>query len=126
MPNLKSAFKAIRQDKKRRERNQKVATELKSLAKKFVMALAAKKIDEAKKLGVALVSKLDKARSKGMLHRNFVSPSRRFILVEARAGYATDLRVLDVERGTTCGAGGLLGGGGFIPHSTVLVGFAGP
>jgi len=63
---------------------------------------------------------------KGMLHRNFVSPSRRFILVEARAGYATDLRVLDVERGTTCGAGGLLGGGGFIPHSTVLVGFAGP
>jgi len=63
---------------------------------------------------------------KGMLHRNFVSPSRRFILVEARAGYAADRRVLDVDRGTTCGAGGLLVDGGFYPDSTVFVGFAGP
>ena len=80
MPNIKSAFKAIRQDKKRRARNQKVATELKSLAKKFVMALAANKTDEAKKFGASLVSKLDKARSKGMLHRNTVSRKRARIL----------------------------------------------
>ncbi|MDD4879719.1 MAG: 30S ribosomal protein S20 [Candidatus Omnitrophica bacterium] len=80
MPNLQSAFKRIRQDKKRRERNQKVETELKSLAKRFMMALAAKKADEAKKLGATLVSKLDKARSKGMLHRNTVSRKRARIL----------------------------------------------
>ncbi|MFA5339899.1 MAG: 30S ribosomal protein S20 [Candidatus Omnitrophota bacterium] len=80
MPNLKSAFKAIRQDKKKRARNQKVETELKSLTKKFTMALAAKKADEAKKLGISLVSKLDKARSKGMLHRNTVSRKRARIL----------------------------------------------
>ena len=80
MPNIKSASKAIRQDKKRRARNQKVATEIKSLAKKFVMALAAKKTDEAKKFGASLVSKLDKARSKGMLHRNTVSRKRARIL----------------------------------------------
>lgn len=80
MPNLKSAFKSMRQDKKKRERNRKVDTELKSLAKKFVMALTAKKTDEAKKLGTALVSKLDKARSKGMLHRNTASRKRSRIL----------------------------------------------
>ena len=80
MPNLKSAFKAIRQDKKKRERNTKVETELKSLAKKFTMALAANKKDEAKKLGATLVIKLDKARSKGMLHRNTVSRKRARIL----------------------------------------------
>ena len=80
MPNLKSAFKSMRQDKKRRERNQKVATELKSLAKKFVMALAAKKIDEAKKFGATLVSKLDKARSKGMMHRNTASRKKARVL----------------------------------------------
>jgi ribosomal protein S20 len=44
------------------------------------MALAAKKIDEAKKFGASLVSKLDKARSKGMLHRNTVSRKRARIL----------------------------------------------
>ncbi len=80
LPNLKSAFKAIRQDKKKRARNQKVETELKSLTKKFTMALAAKKADEAKKLGIALVSKLDRARSKGMIHRNTVSRKRARIL----------------------------------------------
>ena len=80
MPNLKSAFKAIRQDKKKRARNQKVETELKSLTRKFTMALAAKKADEAKKLGIALVSKLDRARSKGMIHRNTVSRKRARIL----------------------------------------------
>ena len=80
MPNIKSASKAIRQDKKRRARNQKVETEIKSLAKKFMMALAAKKTDEAKKFGASLVSKLDKARSKGMLHRNTVSRKRARIL----------------------------------------------
>lgn len=63
---------------------------------------------------------------KGMLHRNFVSPSRRFILVEARAGYAADRRMLDVDRGITCGAGGLLTGGGFYANSTVFVRVTGP
>ncbi|MFA5164804.1 MAG: 30S ribosomal protein S20 [Candidatus Omnitrophota bacterium] len=80
MPNLPNAAKRIRQDKKRRERNDKVESEIKSLAKKFVMALAAKKNDEAKKLGLSLVSKLDRARSKGIIHRNTVSRKRARIL----------------------------------------------
>ena len=82
MPNLKAAFKTIRQDKKRHERNIKIETEIKSLAKKFTMALAAKHTDEAKKFGAALVSKLDKARSKGVVHRNTVSRKKARILAK--------------------------------------------
>lgn len=80
MPNLRSASKAIRQDKKRRARNQKTDSELKSLAKKFIMAIAAKQVEEARKLGAALVIKIDKARSKGRLHRNTASRKRAHIL----------------------------------------------
>jgi len=80
LPNLPSAFKRIRQDKKRHERNQKITSELKSLAKRFTATLAIKKIDEAKKLGATLISKLDKARSKGIIHRNTASRKRARIL----------------------------------------------
>jgi len=69
----------MRQDKKRRARNSKVENELKSLSKKFVMALNSKTA-EAKKLGLELISKLDKARSKGMIHRNNASRKRSRIL----------------------------------------------
>lgn len=80
LPNLPSAKKRIRQDKKRRARNQKIDSELKSLAKKFIMVLSAKKNDEAKKFGSALVSKLDRARSKGIIHRNTASRKKARIL----------------------------------------------
>jgi len=70
----------MRQDKKRRERNKKFDSDLKSLSKRFVMALSAKATDEAKKLGATLVSKLDKARSKGIIHRNTASRKKARIL----------------------------------------------
>jgi hypothetical protein len=59
--------------------------------------------------------------AKGVLWGNFVSPSRRFILFEAMAGYSYLVRVVDVDRGTTYGAWGLLGEGDFRPQSTVFV-----
>ena len=58
--------------------------------------------------------------STGWLGWNFMSPSRRFILFEAYVGYDSDVRLLDVEKGTTCEASGLLGDGGLDPHSTVF------
>lgn len=79
MPILKSAFKRMRQDKKRHARNLKVENELKSLSKKFAAALNAKSV-ETKKLGLELVSKLDKARSKGMIHKNNASRKKSRIL----------------------------------------------
>jgi hypothetical protein len=46
---------------------------------------------------------------RGILNWNFVSPSRRFVLFFARAGYDGDTRMVDVEKGTTCAAYGLWG-----------------
>lgn len=80
LPILKSAFKRIRQDKKRRLRNSQVESELKSLSKKLQSALSAKKSDEAKALGAKLISKLDKARSKGIIHKNTASRKKSRIL----------------------------------------------
>ncbi len=82
MPNLASAKKRMRQDKKKHERNIKVESELKNLSKKFMTALAAKKNDEAKKLGATLVSKLDRARSKNIIHKNTVSRKKARILTK--------------------------------------------
>lgn len=80
MPILKSAFKRIRQNKKRHLRNLKVKSELKALSKKLNLSLIAKKLDEAKALGVQLISKLEKARSKGIIHKNTASRKKSRIL----------------------------------------------
>jgi small subunit ribosomal protein S20 len=81
LPILKSAFKRMRQDKKKHARNFKVETELKSLSKKFAAASGAKSA-EAIKLGIELVSKLDKARSKGIIHKNKASRKKSRILTK--------------------------------------------
>ncbi len=80
MPITKSAFKRMRQDKKRRLRNLKVKSELKSLSKKLNLSLGAKRLDEAKALGAKLIAKLDKARSKGIIHKNTASRKKSRIL----------------------------------------------
>lgn len=82
LPILQSAFKRMRQDKKRHARNLKIKLELKSLAKKFSMALNAKKADESKKLGARLVSKLDKAASKGIIHKNTACRKKSRVLAK--------------------------------------------
>jgi len=63
---------------------------------------------------------------RGVLWGNYVSPSRRFILLTARAGYGSETRLLDVDQGVSSRAEGLLGGQGFTPHSTVWGGDAVP
>ncbi|MFH1778998.1 MAG: 30S ribosomal protein S20 [Candidatus Omnitrophota bacterium] len=80
MPILKSAFKRMRQNKKRHLRNLKVKSELKALSKKLNLSLSTKKLDEAKALGAQLISKLEKARSKGIIHKNTASRKKSRIL----------------------------------------------
>lgn len=74
MPILKSALKRMRSDKKRRERNQPLLSGLKTRIKKFESLASQKKtkkeLDPALKI---LVSKIDKAASKGVIHKNKAS-----------------------------------------------------
>ena len=73
MPNLRSGYKRIRQDKKRRLRNQAVLTELKSLSREIDSLLLAKKIDEAAKKIHVISPRLDRAAVKGIIPKRRAS-----------------------------------------------------
>jgi len=70
LPHKRSAYKELRKAKKRHSRNIAVKSELKTSIKRFEKLLSEKKTDEAKDYLKTLVSTLDKAVSKGMLHKN--------------------------------------------------------
>jgi small subunit ribosomal protein S20 len=70
VPIEKSAFKELRKAKLRHLCNISTVSELKTLTNKFAKLVSEKKQDEAKKLLNTLISKLDKAASKGVIHKN--------------------------------------------------------
>ncbi len=73
MPILHAAYKSIKVTKRRTARNISIKSLLKTETKKFLDLLAEKKVDESKKQLVKLVSTLDKATSKNIIHRNTAS-----------------------------------------------------
>jgi small subunit ribosomal protein S20 len=68
--NIKSQIKRIRQNEAARERNKPVRTALKSAVRRFHEAADAGNADEAKALAAEVGKKLDKAASKGVIHKN--------------------------------------------------------
>ena len=70
MPIKHAALKQIRKDRKRRQRNQAVQSELKTVTKRLLTLLRDQKLDEAKTLIRVVISKYDRAASKGIIHRN--------------------------------------------------------
>ena len=73
MPILHASYKDIKQSAKRGLRNQSVKSELKTETKKFLDLISSKKMDEAKKQLTYLITQLDKAQSKGIVHKNTAS-----------------------------------------------------
>ncbi|MDP2921455.1 MAG: 30S ribosomal protein S20 [Candidatus Omnitrophota bacterium] len=73
MPILHASYKDIKKSAKRALRNQSVKSELKTETKKFLDLVSAKKMEEAKKQLNFLISQLDKAKSKGIIHKNTAS-----------------------------------------------------
>jgi len=73
MPQIKAAFKAIKQNKKRYARNQAVFNELKNLTRKFNDLAETKDAQNAKTCLKNLISKINKAKSKGILHKKTAS-----------------------------------------------------
>lgn len=70
MPQRKCALKAMRADKKKRLHNLKIKDNIKKLMKNFGKLISAKKIDEAKKILPSIMSSLDKAAKKKIIHAN--------------------------------------------------------
>jgi small subunit ribosomal protein S20 len=68
--NIKSQIKRNRQNAAAHERNKSVKSGLKSAVRKFREAAEAGNADQAKALAAAAGRKLDKAASKGVIHKN--------------------------------------------------------
>lgn len=72
MANIRSALKRMRQNEKRRMRNRKVRSKV-TTAVKAARAALSQQPDDAKALVAAAIRVLDKAASKGVLHKNTVA-----------------------------------------------------
>ena len=70
MANIKSQIKRNKQNEKAHERNKAVKTSLKTAVRKFREAAAAGDKDAAVVAGRDAARKLDKAVSKGVIHKN--------------------------------------------------------
>jgi small subunit ribosomal protein S20 len=68
--NIKSQIKRNRQNEAAHERNKAVKSALKTAVRKFREAAAAGNADEAKVAALDAARRLDKAASKGVIHKN--------------------------------------------------------
>jgi small subunit ribosomal protein S20 len=68
--NIKSQIKRNRQNDAAHERNKSVKSALKTAVRKFRSAADAGNADEAKVAALDAVKRLDKAASKGVIHKN--------------------------------------------------------
>ena len=73
MPIKRSAYKELRKARVRHFKNITTKSELKTLSKKFEKLISSKKTDDANSLIKKIVSQIDKAASKGIIHKNTAS-----------------------------------------------------
>lgn len=76
MANHKSAIKRHKQSLVRKERNKTVKSSLKSVTKKVEAAIAEKNTEEAVSTLKTAAVALDKAASKGVIHKNTASRNK--------------------------------------------------
>ena len=84
MANIKSQIKRIRTNEKRRMRNKAVKSELKTYVRRAREAIAAGDKEKATAAVSAACRKLDKAASKGVIHKNQAA-NRKSAIAKAAA-----------------------------------------
>ncbi len=70
MANIKSQIKRVKTNEKRRQRNKSVRSAVRTAVRKFREAVEAGNNEEAAELQRAAARALDKAASKGVIHKN--------------------------------------------------------
>lgn len=85
MANIKSQIKRNRQNELARERNKAVKSNLKTAVRKFRDAVAAGDKEAAITAGRDANKKLDKAASKGVIHKNQAANRKSSIAKQAAA-----------------------------------------
>jgi small subunit ribosomal protein S20 len=81
--NIKSQIKRNKQNEKRHQRNKAVKSELKTLVRKFREAADSGDKDTAVTASRAAARKLDKAVSKGVIHKNQAANRKSAIMKRA-------------------------------------------
>jgi small subunit ribosomal protein S20 len=96
MPKQKSAWKELRKNIKRRQRNMAIKSELKTLGKKLEKLIVSKEKIQAQELYKTISSKLDKAASCEIIHKNMASRKKSRLMKKLvkmdvlKAGAQTD------------------------------------
>lgn len=85
MAHRRQSIKKIRTDKRRREYNKRVLSELRTVARGVRSLIQEKKYEDASKGARELFSKLDKAAKKGILHSNTASRKKSRISLQLNA-----------------------------------------
>ncbi|HQR27337.1 MAG TPA: 30S ribosomal protein S20 [Nocardioides sp.] len=85
MANIKSQIKRNKQNERRHQRNKAVKSDLKTAVRKFREAAAGGDKDAAVALGRDASRKLDKAASKGVIHKNQAANRKSSIAKQAAA-----------------------------------------
>ncbi|GAA3403552.1 30S ribosomal protein S20 [Paenibacillus hodogayensis] len=70
MPNIKSAIKRVKTNDKRRLQNASQRSALRTAVKTFETAAASQNVESAKEALITASKKLDKAVTKGLIHKN--------------------------------------------------------
>ena len=70
MANIKSQIKRVKTNEKRRQRNKSVRSSVRTAVRKFREAVEGGNTEEAATLQRAAARALDKAASKGVIHKN--------------------------------------------------------
>jgi len=70
VPNIKSAIKRVKTSEKRRLHNASQRSALRTAVKAFESAVAAQNAETAQQALIAAIKKLDKAATKGLIHKN--------------------------------------------------------
>jgi len=83
MANHQSAIKRHRQSEQRRIVNRSNSRRLRTQIKKIDLALAAKNVDEVKKLLSPTLSLIDKSIQKGVLHKNAAARHKSSLMRKA-------------------------------------------
>ena len=87
MANIKSQLKRIKTNEKSHERNKATKSALKTSIRRFREAAAAGDTDKAKEMAYAASRALDKAASKGVIHKNQAA-NRKSAIASQAAGLA--------------------------------------
>jgi small subunit ribosomal protein S20 len=70
VPNIKSAIKRVKTNDKRRLQNASQRSALRTAVKTFETAAASQNVESAKEALITASKKLDKAVTKGLIHKN--------------------------------------------------------